>query len=416
MRKIINGSKRAITIENIEILSAGFEGYALATSDKQNSLGQSLDDIPTGLINKQVANIIGSYNKYMRSIPFPFVYAQSYSKYKYANKYIQKVSLDTYNEDSSVNEMESKISSDGLYISIDKLNCYLLLNNFRYQFISKSVYDNLEISAEHIREEEYKWCFENIGNIKDDEYYLSFFEKLMTDFYVACKGNRIIIEYEIRNILNMYDVPNEIEIGSNRIIHIGKNYQYIMDVFSQDTSKSNKSIETLNAKSGTFKSSNKIVKTYDYNIYGKSVKDGISPKFLGLKNENKLEAARAEGLASLFEVILLNSITDANSEEYNQEEIDQMEYRGLVIGDKLVFEVKNEVYLAKFGAYEATQLLGSNLSIYSCKSSNYKNKVYLKRVKRLESGVYKCIVYVYDLNDNTTEICNIHYENSKEHK
>lgn len=375
MKKLVNG--KVINIENIELFEKGFEGLVLnkkASSDVKDTLDSD---------NELVKQCVTAYNNMINTLPFPLFAIESNCKYAFIANYI-------------LNKVEGLNADD---IFVNECICIKLEDNKQLKLMYKTwaieKYKGTPDTAKGIdleqfkNEAEYKelkWCYDKLVN---GESISAYYKEFMKSFIDACSSS-MTLNWELKNILNFGYVPEEIEIDKNRILNPSKKYQYFLDVFCTGKKKTNDSIlEIVAGPTPKLTQKNKLVKVYDFDVYGKLIGDGDIDK----KAENKIEKKQLDGMASVFEVIVGLGI--------DSDTVERIVYRGIIDDDIILFEINGKIYQCKSNEYTHAELLAVNVSIYS-----YENgRLYIKNSTKLPSGVYRDNIFSVDVNTKKARLC-----------
>lgn len=379
MKKLVNG--KAVEIDNIDIFKKSFEGIILdkkASSAIKDTIENSSD-----LVKK----CIKAYSKFNDQLPFPLFSIETDVKYAIIANYILSEVPELTKDNISINNC--------IYIRVEAKKVLKLMyhtwaiESETDQFLENSGLD-LDKYETELGYKEFKWGLEKV---KKGEELKDFYEVFMPKFLKACNNEDFILKWELNHILDFGKVPKEIEIEENRIINLETNYQYFLDVFSKEERKSKDSVMQIVIKNGRSKVNNinKLVKVYDFDVYGKAIGTGILDK----KMENKIEKRQVDGMASLFETILIFGI-DTNN-------VENIKYRGIIDNDMIIFEIDKNIYECKFSTYTRANLIANNVSIYSYEYP----RIYMKKSKRLESGVFEDTIFAYNILEKKARLCKI---------
>ena len=380
MKKLING--KVIDIKNIELFEKCFEGLAL------NNMAYSNIDDTLKSDSAFVNDCINFYNKALNSLPFPLYAIESNCKYAVLANYIK----------ANVNGIENEniYVKNALYINInDSIRLKIVFRTWGIEKNDSKPKDALSIDMDQFKNEieynELNWCLEKLlNNEKLSTYYTTF----MKDFMIACK-QEMIMKWELKNILNFAYYAPEIQINENRILSPEKKYEYFLDVYCTGKQKTkDKVLNIVIGDTTRVETKAKMVRIYDFEVYGKSIDEDESKN-----SNNKLERKNVEGMSNVFSAILDAGMAD--------DIVEDIKYKGLIVGDKIVYEIKNKVYLADLDKYSSGGLLiAVSCSIYSYEG----NKVYLKNVTKMPSGANKISIFSYDILASKGRLCSIKFE------
>lgn len=376
MKKLVNG--KVINIENIELFEKGFEGLVLnkkASSDVKDTLDSD---------NELVRKCVNAYNSVINTLPFPLFAIESNCKYAFIANYI-------------LNKVEG-IKEDAIFVNEcicimieDKKQLKLMYKTWAIEKYTgkpdtaKSI--NLDQFKNEVEYKEMRWCYNKLVN---GESIGAYYKEFMKSFIDACNCSSMTLNWELKNILNFGYVPDEIEIDKNRIVCPSKKYQYFLDVFCTGKRKSNDSVlEIVVGPNPRIAQKNKLVKVYDFDVYGKLLSDGDIDK----KAENKIEKKQLDGMASVFETIVGIGI--------DSDTVEKVVYRGIIDEDDMFFEINGRIYQCETNKYSTAELIAANVSIYS-----YENgRLYIKNSTKLPSGVYKDHIFSVDTATKKARLC-----------
>lgn len=378
MKKLING--KVVNIENIELFEKGFEGLVLnkkASSDVKDTLSTE---------NELVEKCVEAYNEIINSLPFPLYSIESNVKYVFIAKYI----LDKVKE---LNERDIRVN-ECVFIRIgDKKLLKLVYKTWAIEKdkgqLEKAIKIDLDKFKNDLGYKEMNWCYNKLLSGEGLEKY---YEEFMSNVVAACNNDSMVLNWELKNILNFGYTPNEIVIDKNRIICPSKKYDYFLDVFCTGKQKSKDSVlEIVIGGSNKVRQKQKLVKVYDFEVYGKMT----GGSYIERTSENRIEKKQLDGMASVFEEIVSHGI--------DKDTVEKVEYTGIMEDDLIMFEIGKRAYMCKANEYSNVELIASNVSIYAYESG----KLYLKNSIKLPSGVVKDSIYSYDIETKRARICKI---------
>lgn len=377
MRKMVNG--KVVDIKNIELFEKGFEGIIL-----NKTVSSSVKDTLNSE-SELVKSCVEAYNTVINSLPFPLFAIESNCKYALIADYILSKVPELTERDIYVD--------NGIVINIDRDTVLRLV--FKTWAIEKRQNkQTVKFSSDIYKDEseyvEMKWC---IDKMIAGQPIRSYYTEFMGDFIKACNEKSMVLNWELNHILDFGYVPDELEIEDNRIINIDTDYEYFVDIFCTGKVKSDDTVLEYVSRPGgnsKFTYKNKLVKAYDFDVYGKQLKGGHLYK----DENNKLEKKQLTCMAYVFNEVLHYGISDDN--------IDRVKYHGIIVGDELIFEVDGRLYRCSSVEYTGSpELIASKIQLYG-----YENgKVYIKNTQRLESGVYKDNIFAYDLGTKKARLC-----------
>ena len=370
MKKKVNG--KVIDI-NIDIFELAFEGLAM---NKPNAC--SISD-KTSENSNEANKIIEEYENVYKCIPFPLYAIENEIKYVViANILIKK----------------NKVSSNNIWV--DKALNVKLEDNTVIRFvgttwsmISSDKVDGVRHSlkmkdyADSVGYPEFKWILQRLSSDKDLKDY---YNKFMKEFVEACRNEPMILKWELSKMLNFGYVPDKVDMKSNRIIDTDGN-EYIVDIFSTGRKKTGESEFVINFCGGDLVSQKPRYKTtYNYEVMEKSN-----------ESTSKFKQCNKEGFAGVFETLVGKGAILNN--------VGNIPYEGIVVGDRIVYKVENQLYICGFNKYIRPIEIGTNVDIFSVEN----NSVYIVKNSRCESGVSKSVTYALNPADMQIKLCNIQY-------
>lgn len=380
MRKYINN--KLVNIVDIELFEKGFEGLTL---DKK-----AFNDIVYTVDNEVVNRYIQEYNTIMSSLPFPLYPIESNCKYAFVADYMMH-KLDELKADNI-------IIDKSILIKIDDRALRLVGKSWAIESLAEDFKTKGLDLQEYTNEVEYtqlKWC---INRLKSGESIKDYYTEFMKDFVDACGNNPAIINWELQNILTFGEIPEKVEISRNNIVCPSKNYAYMIDIFCTGKKKSNDSVLEIVAGSSNPKMTqkNKLVKVYDFAVYGKMLESTGYVDDADSKKEvvgNKLEKKQLDGMGAVFDTIVGLGI--------NSGTVEKIEYHGILEDGYIFYEINNKLYCCSAETFGETELIAANIELYSYE----KGKLYMLNTVQLESGVYRDKIYCYDVKDRKAKLC-----------
>lgn len=381
MRKKVNGS--VVDIKNIDLFKLAYEGKLL----NKKASSKVKDTIENK--SELVKDLVNTYSNILDSLVFPLNMVETSIKYTMIAIVLKERIKEKHGEipmqvDTSICiEVE-----DGriLRLLAGTWSIESTPGNYR---ITTNI--NLEFFRGQIGYDEYKWACDKLleseeANTKD------FYDVFMSDFIKACKGQDIVLKWELSRILDFGSVPSAAYITPNRITDEENNIQYYLDVYCTGKKETNDSVLSFTRdKSGlpTMATEKRKIKVYNFEVYAKSLEN--------IDNKTEKMQGSCDGMGSIFDVLLSEGIED--------ERLTDITYTGIVADDILLFEVNKEIYMSTFKSYERPKRLMSNVNIYALDAG----RVYVKRKKKLYSGVYEETIYSYELDSGKARLCKISF-------
>lgn len=383
MKKLVNG--KVVDIKNIELFELAGEGIAL------NSIAISNTNIgiPNGISNELMNRIIGQYDVFYKSMPYPLYAIESDIKYATLANFIKR-----FNKEGLVMWVDN-----GLYILIDSKTGYTLhiLNN-TWSFIScepKEPRIDMSIYKDCVGYAEYCWVLNRIINRKATG---NFYETFMKEFVDACNGNEMVLRWELQNILNFGNIPKKIELLDDRIIDITNNCLYTIDIYVSKIIDDYKhpvtawNVGTTDVKVG--KTYNKKT-VFGYKGYRKQIlNNSASEKGTAVE----FQPCQLIGLQNIF--LTLSAIKGAQNRQSFPV------YRGLAINGTIAYQIKDSIYVCKANRITEQNEIARGASIFGADNNN----IYFCKEARVRDNVIKETMYSYNVSSNTFRICNIRYK------
>jgi hypothetical protein len=194
---------------------------------------------------------------------------------------------------------------------------------------------------------------------------------------------------ELGRALEFQSIPNSnaLKLKDNTIIDLDNKLEYTIDIYCAKEVKRVKS-RYIAGRNGTKEEKTSTTEfEYDYNVYKKNIGDNI-------KTLKGIEKCNEDGFLSIYEKLIGIFKSDNKISEY----------RGIVVGDKIVYELDNDVYICDLRKYSKSDIIGHKCSIID----RHMSSVYLNRNRRI-SGVTESTIYKFDTDDNSMELCRIDY-------
>lgn len=368
MKKIVNG--KVVDIKNIELFEMAQEGEArgaVAISNTDSTLGDNNK-------NSDISRIIKMYNVFYKSMPYPLYAIEEDIKYATLGSLIKH----TENGDKIL-----MFTDGGLYVVInikDMQAIHIVNNSWSVVKLDSIKKDNvnMDLYKQHPAYETYVWLLSKILN-RDSK--ANYYECFMGDFLRACNNDPVIIGWELQNILKMCDVPKEIEIPDNTIYNADNEERYIMDIYKSGNLQYNTGDTRWNIGSSiSQRQATREVRRYAYKIYRKD-------------DENEITQCKVEWAGALFAGI------------YKIKCIESMEefpvYKAVVIGNTVVYEVNNRIYIA--GSLGSKEIANSASIVTVDKSS-----IYIRRTIEVRD-VQKIVIYKYEIANGRARVCHTKY-------
>lgn len=385
MKKVVNG--KIVEIPNIDLFILAAEGLAIEnfTANRVSS--------KVGINSKEMNRIIECYEVLVKSIPYPLYAVDIELKYVIIGKMIKKM-IDRDNKNTN------KIWVDtGLWISLENENKAIKFINTTWSIENITedklgdIVDiddiNLENYSNTVGYEEFTWFKEVVENRKN----ANFYNKFLPQFIKACNYDESILKWELMNILNFGNVPNELELPINTIIDMDKNRELTLDIYFDcevDTEEKETVLSYCNGKTEFKGINHKKMKIYQYDVY---------EKYLDSENSKKTKVrTKPEGTVSLFQT--LTSIKEANGDEKFST------FSGIACDNNLIYCIDNRVLVTKLYKYVEPVEVARGVSLYGYS----KGIIYIKKVVRIFKGVMKELIYSYSIKKDEIRLCKIQFK------
>ena len=378
MKKKVNG--KIVEIHNIELFEKAFEGMALerlAASSVQETVSNDSD-----IIN----SYISTYESIYKSLPFPLYAIECDVKYSAIANIMQ----------SRIKDAQDMWVSKGLFIGLGDGKAIKFLSN-TWGLVSvdpKESKPSISLSeySDDIGYEEFSWV---LNRLKSNKTLSDYYIKFMPEFVEACHKEPLILKWELGRMLDFGFVPERKELPMNRLLHLGEEADYVIDIFSAGKQKSGESeyIIDLTGQNKDTRKRDRYITVYDFEAYEKKQLDS-DIDYDSNKPISKIKRISLNGLGGVFESIICNSKLCGQSPS-------DVQYSGVIIGDKVVYQVNNQIYICNLKAYSKPIQIGKGVSIYS-----YDNRfVYLLKKSTCESRVTKESIYAFDPLDMQIRLC-----------
>lgn len=377
MKKKVNGE--VVEINNIELFKLAYEGKLLnkKASSKVKDTIEDKSDL--------VRDLVKSYCDILDSLVFPLNMVESILKYTMIALVLKKKMYDEYGD------IQMQVDTS-ICVEIEDGKILRLLagtwaiestpNTFR---ITRNL--NLDLFKGLPGYKEYKWAYDKLLRDEDTD---DFYTEFMSDFVKACKGQDIVLTWELSKILDFGYVPKQAMLVQDRIIDLDRNVQYYLDIYctgKKETKDNILSIVTDNNGLAVMGTEKKKIKVYNFEVYEKGLEK--------INNQTRKVEIECSGMGSLFDILLSEGIEDEN--------VSKISYTGLIEDNLLLFEVNKEIYISTFDKYEKPVRIISNVNMFAFESG----RLYVKRRKKLYSGIYEETIYSYELNTKKARLCKI---------
>ena len=373
MKKVING--KVVNIDNIKLFEKAEEGLAISRS----AVSKTEEGIDSEMNSALVKDYIKSYDAFVKSMPFPLYAIESSVKYAALAEFLRL----------AVKSRKEKMwIADGLYIVINeetKMTLHMVNATWSINYVNRIDSDNTSLDAYELDDgyKEFKWLLKSIQNKKP----ANFYEQFMPDFLKACKGEPLVLQWELENILNFSRVPNKMTIATNSITDKDNNKEITIDIFKAGQRKTGRKKMVIELGQQT-ENEEETTEVYDFEAFEKSLtKDGDKPKPMQMI-----------GLGGLF-VKLCKIRADKGMTSFP-------EYRAFINSDHLTFEIDNRIFTCKARNLSNVKEIATEVEIIAYE----KGYVYFsKKTPTASSKVNRVATYAYSLTSGTVRVCKIEY-------
>lgn len=377
MKKKVNGV--VVDIDNIELFKLAYEGKLLnkKASSKVKDTIEDKSDL--------VRDLVKTYCDILDSLVFPLNMVENVLKYTMIALVLKHRMEDEYGD------VQMQVDTSICVEIEDGKILRLLAGTWAIESTPSSYKVTRNMNLDFFKSvpgyKEYKWAYEKLLNDDDTS---DFYSEFMSEFVNACKSQDIVLKWELSKILDFGYVPKQALLVKDKITDLDRNMQYYLDVYCTGRKETNDNVLSIVTDSNglpVMETEKKKIKVYNFEVYEKGL-DRIN-------NQTKKVEIECLGMGSLFDILLSEGIDDEN--------VSNISYTGLVEDNILLFEVNKEIYISTFKEYTKPQRIISNVNMFAFES----NRLYVKRRKKLYSGVYEETIYSYELNSKKARLCKI---------
>jgi len=373
----VNGA--IIDIKNFELFEKAAEG-AVISRHISSSLNTKIT-VESDIINECIKH----YEVFYKSLPFPLYLVEDGIKYAALGCFIKECTKGT---DKALNMwVDSALYiqiDEGTNLSIKFVGGYWgLVNEAKKQDNTK-----LDIYKGQVGYTEFNWV---VNKIKNREGTQNFYKEIMPDFVGACKGQQIVLQWELSNILNVGAVPKQIILKQNIITNDEYSEQYEIELFKSGQRKIGESDYTLTIGKGksSIKEIEKLIDVYDFDVYTR--------KTTGAREQRRNTKDYPKGLDNLF--LSLAAIKMANEHKETRP------FVGFISGADLVYEIDKRVFTCKAYKNSVTKEAYRDVEIYTYE----RGYLYLAKREKLSGGMVKETIFSYCINDGVTRLCKVDF-------
>lgn len=373
MKKVING--KIVNIDNIKLFEKAEEGLAISRS----AVSKTEDGIDSQLNSALVKDYIKSYDAFVKSMPFPLYAIESAVKYAALAEFL-RLAVKSRKEEMWI--------ADGLYIVINeetKMTLHMVNATWSINYVKNIEPDNTSLDAYELDDgyKEFKWLLDSIQRKQP----ANFYEKFMSDFLRACKGEPLVLQWELENILNFSRVPSKMNLCTNSVIDKDNNREINIDIFKAGQRKTGrkKMVIELGQQS---EDEEETTEVYDYEAFEKTLsKDGDKPR-----------PVQMIGLGGLF-VKICKVRADKGMTSFP-------EFKAFIHSDYLTFEIDNRLFTCKARNLSDVKEIATDVEIIAYE----KGYVYFsKKTPTVSIKVHRLATYAYSLTNGSIRVCKIEY-------
>lgn len=378
MKKLVNG--KVVDIQNIDLFIRAAEDTALC----KPAISVTSDGIRSEIQSPELQRYIYMYDLFFKSLPYPLYAVEDDIKYATLGQFMKFF-------DNTDDTLPKMWVSKGLYVLLNETSgmaIHFVNNTWGISYVQSANEDNTSLDnyKDHVGYRDYSWVY---GKLTKMESTAGYYEECMPKFFEACGNQEMVLKWELSNILTFGSIPKPLNLHSNRIVDLDKNKEYMVDMYFSGYKDTKDKVEVWNLTKGTTSVTHRKLKTYDYDLYEKSLDSGITG--------NKIKQSNLPGITGLFLVICGMK---------NEAELDYFpEFEGFIVGTNLIYCVNGRMYIGKSNRVTEHKLICQDAELYSCD----RGMVYYKRLKNIGNGVVQETIYSLSLSDNTKRLCKISY-------
>lgn len=375
MKKKVNG--RIVEIGNIALFEEAFKGLAVVRPVSSHTT--DVIDSRQEFVNK----CIEIYNETYKKIPFPFYGVESNVKYAMICEIIR----------SKIGEHIDAWINGSLFIRVTGTKALKFSSDTwgitSTDNIVRKDNTSLEEYKGELGYEEFKWTKENLEDTSN------FYKVFMPDFVKACNGVDIILRWELSHMLDFGMTPEKTITKENRIIDTENNKEYMLDIYSSGIRQTGKEDIVINI-TGTgdpYRIKQRTERVYNFEVYEKQY---LPEPDIDKKGISKMSKTHMEGMAAVFEMIAGYSKVHEGMD---------IKYTGVVLGDMIVYQVDNDIYVCRASKYAAPVEIAKKADIYGF-SEKY---IYLMKKSVCENGVNKESIFAFNPLTMQIRLCKIQF-------
>ena len=378
MKKLVNG--KVIDVDNIELFELAAEGLALSSTTSSNTADGLQGDINSELVK----GYIKQYDAFFKYMPYPLYAVERDIKYATLGNFIKFISK---------KPVEMWVNN-GLYIRVDRetgLTLKIVNNTWSVVYTKAVETDNtsMDLYRNQVGYKEYSWVLQRVLN---KEGTADFYNRFMGDFVRACNGETMVLKWELENVLTFSTVPKQIGLKENKIINLGADEEYSLDIYCNGVTDTGGEIaKWVLGPNGPISSvsQKKQIWTYGFDAYSKTISLGVS---------ERMTKCNINGLHNLF--MKLCGIKNAhNSQTFPI-------FKGMMYESALAFTINKTLFVTKSNRLAEPKEVANGVEIYSFDSG----KVYFVKSKKINEAISKEVIYSYNIKDDTVRLCKIYFK------
>lgn len=374
VKKIVNG--KLIDIGNYwDLFNEAYRDLSRLYSIGGNSLTFVLKD---GLVGN-IRDICSEYSNIYSKIPFPLSALESDLKYAFIGLLLaSKLKL---KDSIYVNNGLCICVDDGIYIKFKATNWSITDE----EPVASTKLGSMLIYEDEIGYSQFLWLYLRLkdnGDISD--YYTACFSEIAD----ACNNNNLIIEWELRNILNIHRVPNRMRLIDRCILDAYSNNVYRVDVLNTGVKIIGNNGEGIDNEEDTVNNYSVI---HDISVSNTELKGEhghiIYANYISIDNK------RFNAIKNIADELGITGIG--------------VGITGLLVINRLIVEVCGNLYDIDIdsGTYK---LLATGIKLLGL-DVRRTDRVYFKEIECLSNGVIRESIYYYNTEDCV--LCDIVYKN-----
>lgn len=351
-----------ISMNSMNIIKIAEEGKILR--DKANEKNETIEDADISM--KKVLGIVEQYQRAYNMLPYPLNSIEKNIKYCVI---IELMGLAT----------QVAWIKNGLNIKIAK-NCKIKFIGEKWfiQRAEEGIDHSKPCLEEYNKTELYKHYKSALDILKNKEdigkYYKEFFDSTKEE-----------VEEAGQNLFKQKEIPDKMKLHTNWVIDLETESEYMINVYpgkKKESTEKEVIISLLGSQSNRRKKS-KEIQTFKYTAFERAGKKAL---YVDKENERyKLKISKLSGLFNLY--ITVASLMNGKDA--------LVEYKGFIADGYIVYEVGNNIYIAKAKKFSETKKIAEESQIYA-----YKNgMLYFLKLEQTSQGNWKECIYSCSLKE-----------------